>query len=404
MPSFVYSARDNAGRTQNGTSSAASAGEVVSSLRERGWIILDIQPARSSGGPATYSSFNPAMWLSPTKFDVEIGLQQIGTMLRSGLTLLAALKTTAEQARRPSMAVIWQKICERIEEGSTFADAVSHHPRQFPGFVVQLIRVGERSGTLETVVTRAAEQLERGRNLRMTLLNALLYPTIVVLMAMGTAGFMLVGVVPKLEKFLIGRGRRLPPITQLLIDISTWIQNWYLHALIGMTVGTVLFILFYRTESGRLAVDGFCLRIPIIGKLLRTAATALLARNLALLIESGVTLLDALSTICNLLSNRFLSRHVGNVREGVMQGGTLAEPLTEQRLFMPMLGRMVAVGEATGTLAPVLNEVADFHEKQLAMSVKRLSVLLEPAIIMVVGGIVGFVYIAFFVAMFSLAG
>jgi len=403
MPLFVYSARDSAGRTQSGKSSGGSAGEIVSSLRERGWIILDIQPAKDDS-PASVSSLNPAMWLPATKFDTEIGLQQIGTMLRSGLTLLAALKTTAEQARRPAMGVVWLKICARIEEGSSFADAVSHHPNHFPEFVVQLIRVGERSGTLETVVTRAAEQLERGRNLRMTLLNALLYPAIVVVMALATAAFMLIGVVPKLQAFLANRGRRLPPITQLLIDISTFLQSYYAHILIVTVAAIAAFVLFYRTSAGALLVDRLCLRVPVIGKLLRTAATALLARNLALLVESGITLLDALQTIANLVSNRFLSRHVREVRDSVMQGGTLAEPLTQEKLFMPMLGRMVAVGEATGTLAPVLNEVADFHEKQLAVSVKRLGVLIEPAIIIVVGSIVGFVYIAFFVAMFSLAG
>jgi len=405
MPSFTYVARDGAGRTQNGDAAAESAAELVSNLRGRGWIVLDIQASAATLNPAHRISMNPFDWLPPSKLDVEIGFLQMASMLRSGITLLAAIKTTAEQARRPSMTRVWQQVYERIEEGASFANGLAEHPRCFPEFVIQLVRVGEQSGTLEVVLTRAAEQLERARNLRMTLLNALLYPAIVVLMAILVTAFMLFSVIPKIQKFLSGRGRHLPAITQLLLDISTWMQLYYAQVAIGIVAVVVALVLIYRWPPGRLKIDAFLLRVPIFGKLFRNAATAMFARSLGLLLESGVTLLDGLGTTVNLISNRALSEHVGNVRQSVMQGGTLAAPLNEPRYgFMPMLGRMVAIGEATGTLGTVLAEVADFHEKQLAASVRRLSVLIEPVTIVVVGGIVGFVYIAFFMALFSLAG
>ena len=171
-----------------------------------------------------------------------------------------------------------------------------------------------------------------------------------------------------------------------------------------LSVCLVALVVLYKLPRGRLAMDGLLLRVPLIGKLLRLSATAMFARSLGLLIESGVTLLDGLQTVENLIANRALAAQIAMVRHVVLQGGTLAAPLITKSSFMPMLGRMCAIGEETGTLDPVLKEVATFHEKQLDALVRRLSVLIEPAVIVVVGGIVGFVYIAFFLALFSLAG
>jgi len=403
MPVFQFTARDMSGQSQSGELAADTASALAAQLRGRGWIILDVQPAREGGARFSFEKLNPFYWMPPGKLDVEIAFQQIASMLRSGLTLLSAIKTAGEQSSRPSMARIWKRIYERIEEGSSFAKALSEHTC-FPNFVVQLVNVGEQSGTLDVVLTRGVEHLERTRNLRMTLLNALMYPVIVLLMAVSVAGFMVLSVIPKLQKFLSGRNRKLPAMTQMLLDISTFAQNYLPHMLIGFVVGSIVLLLIYRLPAGRQKIDAFVLRVPLLGGLLRTSATAIFSRSLGLLLQSGITLLEALGTVEKLIANRALSIHIGQVRDHVIQGGTLAEPLTRERIFMPMLGRMVAVGEMTGTLDPVLNEVADFHEKDLAASVRRYSVLVEPAVIIVVGGIVGFVYIAFFVALFSLAG
>jgi len=163
-------------------------------------------------------------------------------------------------------------------------------------------------------------------------------------------------------------------------------------------------VVMYKAPPGRMIIDRLLLRVPLIGKLFRLSATALFARSLSLLLESGVTLLEGLQTVENLISNRALASQIGMVRHAVLQGGTLAAPLIAKSSFMPMLGRMAAIGEETGTLDPDLKEVANFHEKQFDALVRRLSVLIEPAVIVLVGGVVGFVYIAFFLALFSLAG
>lgn len=403
MPVFRFHARDAQGRPQSGSAQSANSATLIAELRGRGLLVFDVQQAQVEA-VASARSWNPLAWLPPGGFDVETGLQQIASMLRSGLTLLAALKTASEQSRRPRMAAVWRNVYERIEEGASFSDALEAHPRAFSSYIVQLVRVGEHSGALEKVLTRAAEHLERTRALRLTLINALIYPAIVVVMAVAVAAFMLLGVIPKIQKFLAGRGRGLPAITQLLLDVSNWLQAYGPHVAVGIVASCVALLLIYRWPPGRFVIDGLLLRVPIVGYVLRLSGTAIFARGLATLLESGVTLLDGLRTIERLVVNRAMVARVNASRQAVLSGGTLADALAAGPEFQVMLARMVAVGETTGALDPVLNEVAQFHEHQLAATVRRLSVLVEPAIIVVVGGIVGFVYIAFFVAMFSLAG
>jgi type IV pilus assembly protein PilC len=253
-------------------------------------------------------------------------------------------------------------------------------------------------------MTRAAEAMERRRVLIFTLLTALTYPAIVVIAAIGVASFMVVSVVPKLARFLASLGRRLPAMTQFLVDLSLWVEKYGLYLLIGIAVAIVTFFVVRAWPPGRMQMDRAYLRIPIIGKLIRLANTALFARNLGVLLRSGITLVEGLRTVETLHRNRYVAQQVAAARGTVLGGGRLADPLAERAVFMPMLSRMVAIGEASGTLDDILEEVAKFHESQLQSSIRQLSVLIEPAIIVVVGVIVGFVYISFFVALFSAAG
>ena len=251
---------------------------------------------------------------------------------------------------------------------------------------------------------RGADTLERRRLLRNSLITALSYPMLVLLASFGVTAFMVVGVIPKLKTFLEGMGRQLPGMTQLLVDVSDWVRNHAVHIVGGALILTVASIVLYCSPFGRLAVDRHALRIPVIGNLLRLAGTASFSRALGILVRSGITLLEGLRTVEDLLNNRYLAGRVVAARQAVMQGGTLADPLAADHAFTPMLARMVAVGESAGTIDEVLDEVAKFHEAQLQSAIRRLSALIEPCIIVVVGGIVGFVYIAFFMALFSAGG
>jgi type IV pilus assembly protein PilC len=405
MPTFQFIARDRSGSTQRGVEQAKTAGEAVAAVRQRGWSVMDVRPAPAASMSVgeVFSRFRPSAWLPPRSIDVQLGLSQLAVMLRGGMTLLAAMGTTAEQSNRQSMRLVWESVARRVQGGSTFADALAQH-RCFSMLVIQLVRVGEQTGTLEPVLRRGAEVLERRRALRSRLLTALTYPVLVLAAAVGVAAFMVLSVIPKLEVFLRALGRKLPALTQSLIDVSQWIRVNGLHIAGGALAAIVVAVLLYNWPPGRLAIDRVLLRVPVLGKLLRLAATAMFSRALGMLIRSGVTLLEALRTVENLHRNMFLRRTIMHARDNVIGGGTLSEGLRVPRTFLPMLAAMVAVGESTGTLDDVLDETAQFHEEQLESAIRRFSMIIEPAIVVLVGAIVGYVYIAFFVALFAAAG
>jgi type IV pilus assembly protein PilC len=403
MPSFAYVARDSAGRPQRGTSEAASPGALVSSLRERGWLVLEVRPAQADGAAFEWWMLNPLQWLPPRSVDIELGLQQIAVMLKSGITLLAALKTVSEQSRRRTLGRIWEDVARRIQEGASLADSLALH-RCFPHLVVQLVRVGEQTGSLELVINRGADAMERRRLLRTSLLTAMTYPSIVLLAAFGVSAFMVFGVIPKLQTFLSTLGRRLPPTTQLLLDISSALQTYFWQVAGGMVVVLIALVAVYLWPPGRLVIDHLLLRIPVIGRLLRLSATVLFARALGALVQSGITLVEGLRTVEQLFRNRYISATVAAARNAVLRGGTLADQLAGRDAFMPMLAPMVAVGETAGTLDDILDDVARFHENQLQSAIRQFSAIIEPVVIVVVGSIVGFVYISFFLALFAAAG
>lgn len=403
MPTFRYITRDASGTPHNGVLAAASLEMLTAELRGRGLLVVDAQSIEEEDRRQGVT-LNPVTWLGMKSFDVEMGFQQLATMLHSGLSLLASLRTVAEQARRVRATAIWHSVADRIEQGATFAGALESQGPVFSGHIVQLVRVGETSGNLDAALRSGAEHLERTRQLRLTVINALAYPAIVVLMAIGVTAFMVIGVIPKIQKYIGSKGRGLPGITQSLLDVSNAVTTNlpYIGVLLVALLAALYFI--HRWPPGRLAIDRLLLRTPIVGKVLRLSGTAVFARGMGVLLESGVTLLDSLKTVEHLIGNRAIGERIAAAREAVLRGGTLAGGLSEKRTFMPMLPRMVAVGESAGTLAPVLGEVARFHENQLVVVIRRMSVLIEPVVIIVVGVIVGFVYIAFFVALFSLAG
>jgi type IV pilus assembly protein PilC len=324
-------------------------------------------------------------------------------MLRSGLTLLDAMETLIEQAPGRATQALWADVSHAVAGGMPLGDALEGRPA-FPHVVRQLVRVAEESGNLDVVLYRCAEMMERKRLLKTSTISALAYPVITVLAAAGVTIYMILGVIPQMKKFLTALGRKLPPMTQSLIDLSVFIQDYGLPILAGTAVFAVAAVFFYLSPPGRMQVDTWLLRIPIIGPVLRIGATALLSRAMSLLLQSGVTLLESLRTVETLHTNRRLGKLLADTRNRIIDGESLAPTLAAKGAYTPMLSKMAAVGETSGSLDDVLEQVAIFHEAQLQAQIRRLSALVEPAVIILVGGIVGYVYLAFFVALFAAAG
>lgn len=399
MAQFEFTARDRVGTPQRGTLEADTAALVVDQLRARGWMVVAVnERAKAAAETADLLASLPLM--GPRSIDVEISLQQIAVMLRGGLTLLSSLTTVAEQATSGAMRRIWRRVVDEIQEGVSFSDALRRHDC-FPEFVLRLVRVGEQTGVLESVLSRGAQMMQSRREARRNLLTALAYPSVVALAAFGVTAYMVVYLIPKLGKLLESMGKELPQMTQLLMDIARFVQVYGLPIVGSLIAATSVFFLIYWSSAGRLWIDRWALRIPIIGRVFRIAETIAFSQTLSILLKSGITVLEALVTVEQMHYNRFLATCVRDARENVMQGRALAESLAVKGAYLPLLISMTAVAEQTGSLDDVLDEVARFHQSQLQAVIRQLSAWVTPVVIIIVGTIVGFVYIAFFLALFA---
>ncbi|MEM1090673.1 MAG: type II secretion system F family protein [Pseudomonadota bacterium] len=400
MTSFAYNIRTPSGQTESGFLEAVDATAASAALRADGHLLLRLEERdqpRASRLPQAGASNLP--FVRPRMATFEIAMRQLSVMLRSGLTLLEALRATAAQSPR-LMGAALVDIAERVQEGRTVTQALERHP-WMGRMVRQLVEVGEQTGTLDVVLARAADALEKRRLLTSQLISALMYPTIVLLAAIAVTIFMLIFAVPRISVYLSALGRPLPSMAQGLVDLSDFFLTSWPMILGGMVLAIICFFVAYAVPVGRLLIDTIALRLPLFGFILRTSATAFFSRSFAYLLASGVTIIEALRTCQELHGNRRLTVLIADARNQVIGGGALAPALAARKTFTPMLSSMVAVGERSGNLDETLIACADFHEQRLEALIRTLSSLVEIAVIIVVGGIVGYVYIAFMMALYG---
>ena len=404
MPLFTAKIKDPNGQVKTISRQSESRQAFAAGLRSGGNVVLSVTESRASTDDGEWPSWHPA-WLKPvTSFDLELGFRQLGSMLKSGISLMVSLETVAAQSRIPRAAKLWQSVNAKVSAGTALSAAMEQTSSKFNEVSVQLVKVGEHAGELDTALIRAAEQLETQRNLRMMVANAVTYPVFATVMALGVSVYLVAVVIPKISEFLESSGAALPPLTRLLMDISFWMRTNGLYLLGGIVLTLLAVAAFRLTKHGRDLTDLALLRMPVAGPIMRLSGTAVFSRAMSMLVESGVTLLDALTVTGHLLANSRLARRVAEAKDAVIRGGSLADALKGAREFMPMLRRMAAVGETTGSLGESFAEVARFHEMMLAVAIKRFSITIEPAMIFVTAVVVGFVYLAFFMALFSMAG
>lgn len=402
MTRFAFTARSATGETITGVREANSEAALLEQLRASGLLTLKIRGDVKALRSKRRFAFGDLM--TPSAMDVELEIRQLAFMLRSGVPLLSALRTCADQGSKRAVSRVLRSVSESIQTGSTFADALRRH-RCFPKLLTSLVAVGEQTGSLEVVIERAADAMERRRMRRSTIITALTYPTIVVVLAVATVAYIMVGLIPKLATFLNSFGRTLPGPTQFLVDTSAWVASHLTHLVVGVAALVALALILWFGPARRRVLDPVLLKTPLLGSIVKLSAAAAFSHNLALLLASGVRLTPALDIVAPLVGNHRLTERIGAARERVLHGWGLSEALAAKpRTFGPMLTSMVAVGETAGTLDTVLVEVAEFHDSRLQLLIRRLGTLIEPAIIVVIGGLVGFVYLAFFMALYSFTG
>lgn len=403
MQEFAYVSQNSEGRIGRGRLAAETAAGLRSLLQSRGERLLSFKTLTGDRSGQQLQISNPLDRLPPRSQTVETSMEQLAVMLRSGVGLLEGLRIVSEQSTSKSLRRICERLSENIQEGTSLSEAMQQE-RCFPAIAVQLVRVGETTGNLDLVLVRAAAQMRSRRQNFSNVITAVAYPLVVGIAAIGVATYLVLFVIPELQKFLTSIGRKLPAMTQSLIDLSAWIQVNGPKAAVLLIAAIVAVVLVYRWPPGRMAFDRYSLRIPVLGTVFRLAGTVAFSSALGVMVRSGITVLEALRTIEQLHGNRYLASRVAAAREVVLEGGDLSKPLAEKHAYMPMLSSMVGVAENTGQMDEVLEQVTVFHEERLQVAIKRLGALIEPATIVLVGGIVGYVYMAFFMALFSAGG
>lgn len=332
-----------------------------------------------------------AMLRRPTTADVAMLTRQLATLVRAGVPLVEAISALTEQVEKEQLVRVLTAIRESLNEGTSFAESLSKHPKIFPTLYVNMVAAGEESGTLEAVLDRLSDFMENQARLKGKVFGALVYPVLMAVIGTLMVGFLMVAVVPKVTSVFNTLGQELPWYTQLLIWTSDFVGGyWWL--IIASTVGFIFWFRWWKnTENGRKKYDAFQLRVPIFGRLNRLVAVARFSRTLATLLASGVPLLKAMGIVKNVLENALLEDVVGNAIGSIREGESIAEPLKRSQEFPPMVTHMIAVGERSGQLEQMLENVSRSYEAEVEVKVAALTSLLEPLMIVIMGVVVGFI-------------
>lgn len=397
MAKFNWEATNRSGEPRRGAMEAADVATVQSRLRNDGLTPVRVRKAPTEINLSFGSGVGPK--------DLQIFTRQLATMIDAGLPLVQCLDILANQTPNKIFAKTLAQVKTAVEQGATFSDSLRRHPKIFDDLFVNLVAAGEAGGILDAILERLAVYIEKAVKLKAQLKSALVYPIGILVVALGVIAVMLVKVIPTFEKMYQDFGNaELPAATQVVINISHgFTQRWYIP------VG-ILAILFFgggalrRTANGKVAFDTIMLRIPVIGGTLRKIVVARFTRTLGTLLAAGVPILDALDICARTAGNSVVMRGILRAREKISEGHDMAGPLTEARVFPPMVVQMIGVGEQTGAMETMLQKIADFYEEEVDSSVSAMTSLIEPIMMAFLGVVVGGLIIAMYLPIFKLAG
>lgn len=403
MPMFAYQALNRTGEEISGRMQAENINAVAQVLRNEGLRVLDIKEKRQRGflGEENFRDWY-ATQRSVSADSLIFLYRQLAFMLRAGLPLAECLQLAATQVSSPRLNLALRRMHRDIEAGQSLSSALRKHPDVFKDIAVNLVVAGESTGELSVIMERLATHLEKKTQLRKQMINAMIYPAVVILASIGVAVFMVVMIIPKFAQFIQGRGKRLPESTQALIDGAAFLRENGLTIIgVAITVIVVLLIL-YRTYRGRRWIDRVLLSMPVFGNLIMYGSMAQMNWASSILMRSGITIFETLKITANLIANKIYADTLMRASEAVMAGRDLASSIRHPQ--MPTLvTHMIAIGERTGSLDQIQQELGVYYQNLLELGLKRLSAMIEPAMILIIGGMVGFVYYAFFQALFALA-
>ncbi len=404
MPRFSYKAADQTGKVVQSTLEAADQSSAVAQLQTMGLIPIRIRPARI-GLQFSLAGLADIMQLSlnrVSKKDVMLITRDLAALLDAGLPVDRALDIMIKATDNKDLAAMLDDILQAVEGGGSLSDALARHPKVFSRFYINMVRAGEAGGVLEPVLNRMGDFLETMQELRESVTSALIYPLFVVSVGGISIIILMTYVIPKFSMIFNDMGAAIPLSTRFLLAVSSLMQTWWPLLFGGFAAALVIIRRIINTPEGHLRLDAILLKTPMVGDLIRKLETARFARTLGTLLQSGVPILQALSLVQDILSNRIIINSLDNVLERVKKGERLSAPLEDTSYFPSLAVQLITVGEETGKLDTMLMKVAESYEKIVQNLVKRFISLLEPALILFMGLVVGFIVISMLMAIFSM--
>ncbi len=398
MAIFVYTAKDSLGNTRTGTVEALNQDSALNLLKNQDLVVVSIKVR----GTSLSEKFEDLLGVS--KEDVTAFTRELSTMLNSGLPLSRAMQISYEQVQNPNFKKILMEIAKDIDSGTSLAGALSRYPNVFDMPYVSLIKAGESSGKLDTIMQRIAAEYEAIRDLESRLRAALIYPVIVLIVMFLVILVLVVYVVPKLTEIFTSLNQQLPWHTQLLVNTSNLLINYW-FVFVGIAViGIILFRSFYLTDAGKIAVYKLLISIPALGKVIKQADISNYLKTLALLVSSGVSITEALQNSAKVTNNPFLTKASLEASSYVEKGNALSDYFRSNKFFDPIIPSMVKIGEETGKIDEMLNRVADNYANDSSYAIKGLSSALEPVILVILGVSVGGIVLSVITPIYSLVG
>ncbi len=391
MAVYTYTARSGGGELRTAQVEAASRDEVIALLRKQKLTVVKIdaeKPAKRLG--------------SIGMRDIVVFTRQFSTMINAGLPLVQALDILAKQSENKALQAVTKEVVFDVESGQTVADALRKRPKAFNELYVNMVAAGEAGGILDTILMRLATFIEKTDALVRKVKSAMIYPVTIMTVAAAAIAILLIFVIPTFEKMFAGVGLALPLPTRIVIGCSKFLQGYW-WALIAAGFGAfVLGNRYYATDDGRLRIDGFLLKVPVLGDVLRKSAVSRFTRTLGTLISSGVSILDGLEITARTSGNRVIQNAIMASRASIAGGETISAPLQKSGVFPPMVISMISVGEQTGGLDEMLSKIADFYDEEVDTAVGGLLSLLEPLMIVFLGVVVGGMVVAMYLPIFDM--
>lgn len=397
MPTFKYTAKNEESKNVGGKISADSKEAVIAELRKRKLTILSIEETKSG---ASKSKPFSSKKIKPD--EIVIFTRQLATMVDAGIPILQSINALQDQTTHPGFKKTLSTVESDIQQGSSLSAAFAKHPAVFDTLFVSMVKVGETGGVLTAVLERVSSYMEKTLKLVRKVKSALIYPAVVVSMAIIITVILLVKVVPTFAGIYDSFDAELPAMTQTLIFISEMLKNYLIFVILGVVAIVISIVQWHKTEKGGLYLDGLVLRLPIFGELLKKVAISRFSRTLATLIQSGVPILESLDIVQSTIGNKVLERVVENVKNNVREGESIAAPLEKSSVFPTMVCRMIAIGEKSGQMEKMLLKISEFYDDQVDAAVEALTSIIEPLIIGVLGIVIGFIVIALFLPIISI--